>query len=202
MWYGKYCSYWRFGITNCPHLQGRHIRRPEGVKLQWHEERAGNCELASGISGTKRRRDSLGTVKKPCLRRQRDKHQKHNTHMSQCQEIPFLPEEITKSINQRGENAHLKSERRKPNGSSEISFDSLLGYDVVCLGRDIRTFRKNLVFPSSEQYVFCNEEICVTVTFQLCMLEIRGSSLSPDSGFPKIIRSFPQPFQGNSEAVS
>jgi hypothetical protein len=91
VWYGKYCSYWRFGITNCPHLQSRNIRRPEGVKLQWHEERAGNCELASGITGTKRRRDSLGTVRKPCLRRQRDKHQKHNTHMSQCLEISFPP---------------------------------------------------------------------------------------------------------------
>jgi len=34
------------------------------------------------------------------------------------------------------------------------------------------------------------------------MLEIRGSSLSPDNGFPEIIRSFPQPFQGNSVAVS
>jgi hypothetical protein len=72
---------------------------------------------------------------------------------------------IAKSINQRGENAHLKSERRKPKGSSEISFDSLLGYEAVCLGRDLRTFRKNLVFPSSEKDIFCNEEICVTVTF-------------------------------------
>lgn len=72
---------------------------------------------------------------------------------------------IAKSINQRGENAHLKSERRKPKGSSEISFDSLLGYEAVCLGRDLRTFRKNLVFPSSEKDIFCNEEICITVTF-------------------------------------
>jgi hypothetical protein len=65
---------------------------PEGVKLLWHEERAGVCELGSGNYWYKETARQSGTVRKPCLRRQKDEHQKHKAHMSLCQLLSFPPE--------------------------------------------------------------------------------------------------------------